>query len=72
MKKLKIIKAHFDQPAPVKPPLPKVNDLVLNFASDTTVYTITVKASEMGKMAKAFIALMVDCDIDYSFEEKPR
>lgn len=65
----KFIKVKFNQP---KPTLPPVQDLVLNFSSDTHVYTIRVKASEMGHMAAAFCALMKHYEVDYTVEEKPR
>lgn len=65
----KFIKVNFNQP---KPALPPVQDLVLNFSSDKYVYTIRVKASEMGNMAAAFCALMKHYEVVYSVEEKPR
>jgi hypothetical protein len=54
------------------PTLPPVNDLVLNFSSDKYVYTIRVKAEQMGNAAAAFCALLKHYEVAYTVEEKPR
>lgn len=65
----KFIKVKFNRPKTALPPIP---DLVLNFASDVNMYTIRVKASEMGNMAAAFCALMKHYEVTYTVEERPR
>lgn len=72
MKSPKIIKAHFNGPMPVKQDLLRINDLVLQFASQTTVFTLTVPATEMGKLARMFCTLMDQTGVVYKLEEKPR
>lgn len=68
----KIIKANFNQPIPAKMTPPKIPDLVLNFASDASVFTLWVPADEMGNLAKMFCKLMDESKIVYKLEEKPR
>ena len=68
----KIIKAHFNQPLPAKAELPKIPDLVLNFASDTKIYTLWVPSCDMGKVATMFCDMMDKAGIVFKLEEKSR
>lgn len=72
MKSPKIIKANFKQPTPVQAALPPIPDLILKFASNSTVFTLRVPSSEMGKIAKMFCKMMTEAGIVYQLEEKPR
>lgn len=70
MKQPKIIKASF--PIAPKPALPPIPDLILNFASNTTVFTLRVPSYEMGNLAKMFCKMMKEQGVNFTLEEKPR
>lgn len=73
MKPTKIIKVDMRDPkAVVKPPLPVIPDLVVQFASPTKVYTVTVPVGEMDKVAEAFAKVLTKYGITHRIEERLR
>lgn len=65
----KIIRADFTQNTPPPPPIP---DLVIQFASNQKVYTVTVPVQEMDRVAKAFGDLLQQYGIYFKIEERKR
>lgn len=55
--------------APTLAPIP---DLILQFATNETVYTFRVPSSEMGNMARMMKMVCEKYGIKYTLEEKPR
>lgn len=54
------------------PPLPIIPDLILQFASPTKVYTVTVPVGEMDKVAEAFTKILTKYGITHKIEERMR
>lgn len=75
-KKTKIIKADFRNIKPSDivntPPPPPIPDLVIQFASNKKVYTVTVPVEEMDRVAKAFGSILQEHGIYFRIEEKLR
>lgn len=70
-KQPKIIKANLGTSTP-KLALPTIPDLILNFASNSTIFTLRVPSYEMGNLAKMFCKMMKEHGVTYTLEEKPR
>lgn len=72
--KTKIIKVDLrDKSIPSAPPsLPTIPDLVIQFASPTKVYKVTVPVQEMDRVAKAFGDLLQQYGIYFKVEERMR
>lgn len=72
-KKTKIIKVDLRPQNPVNtPPPPPIPDLVIQFASNQKVYTVTVPVQEMDRVAKAFADLLQQYGIYFKIEERMR
>lgn len=70
---MKIIRADFRNLNPVNtPPPPPIPDLVIQFASNKKVYTVTVPVQEMDRVAKAFGDLLQQYGIYFKIEERMR
>lgn len=53
-------------------PLPTIPDLVVQFASPTKVYTVTVPVEEMDKMAEMCAKVLTKYGIYFKIEERLR
>ena len=57
---------------PAPQALPPIPDLILQFATDKTIYTLRVPSAEMGNMAQMMKKVCEKYGIKYTLEEKPR